>query len=211
MKHFISYFLFISLFFSCNVFANSWTLKRESQGVRIYQQPSTFGHATTRGMMEVDSTIDAMLSIMRDNEACPKWLYACLTSHNVFTKSPSERLDYAVIKSPVFFANRDMYIYSISEYDKSTQTVTIKNSGHENYDKGQANRVRIKSIQAFWQFKKISPNKISVLYQISSDPQIIRSSYLDLYIAESVFQTLINLSHTAKQAPYAQAKIDELN
>lgn len=210
MKYLIACLFSTIPFFLLDAAPQSWTLQRESQGVRIYQQPTTSGHAITRGMKEMNSSIDAVLSLMRDSSACHRWLDACLLNQTIRTESPSKRLDYAVINSPLFFSDRDMYVYSVTEYDKSTQTLTIKNSGRENYDEGQPNRIRIKSIQAFWQLKKISPTKISVLYQISSNPQILRSSYLDDYVADSVFRTLLNLEKVSKQAPYAHIKVDEL-
>lgn len=210
MKYLTACLLFTIPFFLLDAAPQKWTLQRDLQRVQIYQQPSTSGHAITRGIMEMNSSIGAVLSLMRDSKACHRWLDACLLNQTIQSDSPSERLDYAVIDSPLFFSDRDMYVYSITEYDKATQTLTIKNSGRENYDEGQPNRVRIKSIQAFWQLKKISPTKISVLYQISSNPQIIRSTYLDHYVADSVFRTLINLDKVSKQAPYALIKVDEL-
>ena len=209
MKYIISLLVFSISLFSLHADSTSWTLKRESQGIRIYQQPASPGHAITRGMMEMDSSIDAVLSVMRDNKACPRWLYACRSNKTISSESGSGRLDYTVIDSPLLFADRDMYVYSTSEYDKANQTLTIRNSGRENYDKGQPNRVRIKSIQVFWQLKKISPNKISVLYQVSSNPQLMKSSFLDNHVVASVFQTLHNLEKVSQQAPYSQAKLPE--
>ena len=210
-KYTISLLIFSISFFSLHGESSSWILKRESQGVRIYQQPASPGHAITRGMIEMESSIDAVLSVMRDNKACSRWLYACRSSQTISSEpGGSERLDYTIIDSPLLFADRDMYVYSTSEYDKTNQTLTIRNSGRENYDKGQPNRVRIKSIQVFWQLKKIAPNKISVLYQVSSNPQLMKSSFLDNHVVESVFHTLRNLEKVSQQAPYSQAKIPEL-
>lgn len=210
MKYSIALLVFCMTLFSLHADTPRWVLKRESQGLRIYQQPASVGHAITRGMMEMDSSIDAVFSVMRDSKACSRWLYACQFSQTIRAESASKRLSYAVINSPLFFADRDMYVYSFSEYDRATQTLTIRNSGREHYDQGQPNRVRITSIQAFWQLKKIAPNKISVLHQISSNPQLMKSSLLDSFVAESVFQTLRNLEKLSQQAPYALAKIPEL-
>lgn len=210
MKYVISLLVFSIPLCSLHADTQKWMLKRESQGIRIYQQPASSGHAITRGMMEMESSIDAVLSVMRDSKACIRWLYACKSNRTISVESPSKRLDYTVIDSPFLYADRDMYVYSTSEYNKNTQTLTIRNSGRENYDTGQPNRVRIKSIQAFWQLKKISPNKISVIYQLSSNPQLMKSSFLDNHVAESVFHTLRNLEKVSQQAPYSLAKLPGL-
>lgn len=210
MKYFFS-FVLLNIICSPLLADNNWTLKRKSQGISIYQQPSSPGHDITRGMIEMDTSLDAILSLMRDSKACPLWLHSCKSNRTIRTDSPTERLDYTIIKSPLFFADRDMYVYTSSEFDKSTQTLTIRNVGRENYDKGQANLVRVKSIQAFWQLKQISPEKISVLYQVSSNPQLMKTPFLDSHAADSVFYTLRNLKRVSQHPPYKDAKIAELH
>lgn len=210
MKYLIPVILLNLSFFSAYGKDSDWALVQDSQGIRIYQQPSSSGHAITRGMMNMDTSIDAVLSVMRDNKACARWLFACRSNQTIHTESDNERLDYTVIDSPFVYSDRDMYVYSTGDYNKVTQTFTIRSSGRENYDKGQPNRVRIKSIQVFWRLKKISLNKISVLYQVSSDPQLVKSSFLDNHVAKSVFITLRNLEIVSQQAPYKYTKLPEL-
>ncbi len=159
----------------------------------------------------MQTSLGAVLSLMRDSKACSRWLHSCKYNQTIRHDAPSKRLDYTVVDSPLWFADRDMYVYSTSEYDKVTKTLTIRNSGRENFDKGQPNRVRIKSIQVFWQLKQIAPDKISVLYQLSSSPQLANSSFLDAYVVESVFQTLRNLGRVSKEPPYRNAHITELS
>lgn len=210
MKSFLVCLLLSLSFSAIHASPSKWTLKQDMQGIRIYQQPSSQGHAITRGMTEMQTSLDSILSLMRDSNACSRWLHSCKSNQIIRQDSPLKRLDYTVVDSPFWFADRDMYIYSTSEYDKGTKTLTIRNSGRENFDKGQPNRVRIKSIQGFWQLKQISPDKISVLYQLSSNPQLVNSSFLDAYVAESVFYTLRNLNSVSKTPPYKNAMLPEL-
>lgn len=211
MKYYFTLLLLISFGISpAQADTQNWTLKRDLQGVRIFQQPSSPGHDITRGMTEMDTSMDAILSLMRDGKACKRWLNSCKSNRTVKVDSPTQRLDYTVLDAPFLFKDRDMYIYSVSTFDKATKTLTIRNSGREDYDKGQPNRVRVKSLQAFWQFKQIAPGKISALYQVSSNPQLMKSSFLDNHVIDSVFNTLKNLERISKQAPYKHAKLAEL-
>lgn len=211
MKHLIVFLLLNTLSLTLHADTNKWTLKRDVQGVRIYQQPSSPGHDITRGMTEMNTSLDAVLSLMRDSKACPRWLYSCKSNRTIRSDTPAKRLDYTIVKSPLFFADRDMYVYSSSQFDKASKTLTIRNAGRENYDKGQPNLVRVKSIQAFWQLKQIAPGRISVLYQLSSNPQLMKTSFLDSHVVDSVFHTLRNLERVSQQAPYKHAKLPELH
>jgi len=208
-KLFLTFLLIVS--FTSSAQAQEWSLRRDHQGIQIYQQPAKIGHAVTRGIAQMDSSIDSVLSMMRDSNACRKWLHACRFNQLIESKSPSERLDYTVIDSPYLFADRDMYVYSKSTYNARTKTLIIRVSGRENYDQGKANRVRIKSIKAFWQIKQIRAGSVSVLYQISSDPQQAPGKFLDEYMANSVLITLRNIRAISAKAPYEDVRLPELH
>lgn len=189
---------------------DTWQLQRKGAGIQVSQQATHTGLVITRGSLEVNSSISALVALMRDNSACRRWLHACRQSRLITTMGTNKRLDYTVVDSPYLYADRDMYVYSEFKYNRTTKTVTVTMSGRAAYDKGQAGRVRIKDLQGFWRLQKLSDNKTAMLYQIYSNPQLAPSKYLNNYLVGSVFQTLTNLSRVSKEAKYRNAHVAEL-
>lgn len=187
------FIILFSLSLLTNARTTTWTLYQDSAGIRIYQQATSSGYAITRGTMEMQTSLKTLLAIMKDRSTCQQWLFSCKEGYLVKQYNLQQRLDYTVIDSPLWFADRDMYTFSSSHIDHQNKTVIIKLSGRENHDKGQEKRVRLKNLQGLWNLQQYTPNKVRVLYQIYANPQLMPSPLLDAYVAHSVFQTLKNL------------------
>lgn len=186
--------LILLLYFTTGLAADQqWTLQREAAGIRIHQKPTATGYALTRGELMIKAPISAVVTVMDDRTTCPRWVYACKQGRLVRQYNKTQRLDYTVIDSPLWFADRDMYLHSTASFNQQTKTLTIRLSGREQHDQGQAGRVRIKAMHGLWQLQEKSPNVTRVMYQIHGNPQLPASTVLDAYMVESVFNTLQNL------------------
>lgn len=188
-------FFLIPICYACT---NEWDLRRDEAGIQIYQQSTASGYAITRSITEMETTLNTLVTLMSDRSTCQQWVYACKEGRLIKQINAEERLDYMVVDTPLLFADRDMYIHTIKHFDPQSKTVEIRLNGKEDYDKGQPNRVRIKSIEGFWRIQQITPNKVKVVYQIYSNPQVFASVFLDAYIVESAFQTLSSLEKLVK-------------
>lgn len=190
---------------ACHAQPAEWALRRNDAGIMIYQQANASGYAVTKGETEIPASLDALLTLMRDTSACPLWVFACKEERVVRQYSLEQRLEYAVIDSPLWFADRDMYIHSTARFDRQSKTFAVSFKGEENYDKGQAGRVRILDLWGSWRLQQLAPGKTHLSYQLHGNPQLPASSLLDMYMVESVFQTLSNLSQLMQQDQYRHA------
>lgn len=186
----------------CHAQSDAWKLRRDEAGIAIYQQANASGYAVTRGETEIPASLDALLTLMRDTSACPLWVFACKEEKVVRQYNLKQRLEYAVIDSPLWFADRDMYVYSRASFDHSSRTFSLSFQGQENYDNGQAGRVRIRDLWGSWRLQQLAPDKTQLSYQLHGNPQLPASSLLDMYMVESVFQTLSNLRRLMQQDVY---------
>jgi hypothetical protein len=173
---------------------DKWRLRQDSDAIRIYQQATESGYAITRGMMEMQTSLHVLLDIMKDSSTCRHWLFACKESHRVKQYNAKQRLDYTVIDSPLWFADRDMYIHSTTSFEPTSKTLVIQLSGREHHDKGKAGRVRLQNLRGLWRLQQSAPNTVRVLYQIYANPQLMPSALLDAYVVHSVFETLKSLN-----------------
>jgi hypothetical protein len=211
---FTTLYLIIGLLFLlptfCRANTETWELRQEKNGIRIDQQATKSGYAITRGIMEMKTSVEALLMLMRDRSTCRHWVFACKEGRLIEQYNPEQRLDYTVIDSPLWFADRDMYIHTSTQFDSKAKTVVIQLSGRENHDKGKVGRVRLKNLQGLWHLQQTAPDKVKVLYQIYSNPQLMASPLLDAYMVNSVFHTLKNMDKVIQEVRYRQGKIPEL-
>lgn len=177
-----------------------WVLQRHVNGIQIHQLPTSSGYPITRGTLLMQTAQEKLLNIMRDRSTCTHWVFACRFGTLIKSDTPLARLDYTVIDSPLWFADRDMYLYSTTQINDKTNTVTIRLSSQEHHDSGKAGRVRIKNIYGYWLIQKINTTQLNVTYQIHVNPQLPPSTLLNSYMAESAFHTLNNLRVLAEAA-----------
>jgi hypothetical protein len=52
----------------------------------------------------------------------------------------------------------------------------------------------VKNLQGLWRLQQMTADKVSVFYQIYTNPQLMPSAQLDTYMVQSVFETLKNLN-----------------
>lgn len=197
----------LSIVPNCYANENSWSLKRDAAGIRINQQATPSGYPLTRGevVISVDPTV--LIAAMADRKNCSRWVYACKQGWVVSQYNQTQRLDYTFIDSPLWFADRDMYIYSEASLNRPSKTITIRLSGRENHDKVVPGRVRIRNFYGLWHLRQTAENTSSVTYQVHGNPQLPASALLDGYMVESVFQTLDKLRQVARDPAYKKAAI----
>lgn len=210
MKNYALLFMLLLFCAAAQANNNPWQLKKQQNGISVSQQMTDSGYPITRGSLNVDSSADAIITVIRDNSICQRWLFSCRQSKLIQQITPTTRLDYAVIDSPFLYADRDLYTFTEFSYNRATQTAVIKMSGRETHDKGQPGRVRIKDLQGYWSMKKISANRTALTYQMYSNPQLMASGFLNSHLVDSVFHTLKNLAAVAKEAKFKNAKVAEL-
>lgn len=190
----------------------AWQLKRDAQGMQIYQKPTDSGYAITRGEVEVNSSIDALVAVIDDRTNCSQWLHACIRGHVKQQETHKiERIDYTVIDAPLWLKDRDMYTQSRGRYNPQTQTFTIQFRGLDDYGQQDPERVRIQQLYGSWVFKRLAPQRTHISYEVHGNPQLPWSSLIDLFIVDSIAHSLSHLNRLAQQTPYKNSYLPYLH
>jgi hypothetical protein len=187
----------------------NWVVKKNEAGVQVQQQQSGSPHETTKGVVEVEATLDALAALLKDISACPRWVHDCKEGRLVETISPAERITYTVIYLPFPLQDRDMYIDSVIRYQRKAGTIVISLMGRENYAPPQPGRTRVLDLRGSWVFQQASPGHVRVNYQIQANPQAPFNGPTNDHMVESVFNTLQNLREVVKDDKYRDAKFSE--
>lgn len=187
----------------------SWVVRQNEDGIRIEQQQTGSPHETTRGVVEVGATLEALAALLKDIEACPRWVHGCKEGRLVKTISPARRIAYSVLDTPFPLQDRDMYVESVVRYNRKSGTLVIILTGRENYAPEQPGRTRVLGLHGSWVFQQISPGHVRVTYQIQANPQAPFNGPSNDHLAESVFNTLQNLRKVVQEPQYRDANFSE--
>lgn len=186
-----------------------WVVKKEQGGIQVSQQQTGADNKVTRGQMKIAATVEAVAALLDDIEACPRWVHNCLEAKRIETPDQAHRLDYTVIKMPLLLQDRDMYIWSESRYNPTTQTLSVALTGKDNYDKGQKGRTRMLGLKGSWVIQQVTPKQAQVDYEIYVNPQVSLGDSANSHLVVSVFETLRKMREVVKNDKYRNATFSD--
>lgn len=198
------------LLLAAPVLADSgWATKYDQDGILVQQQQTGSPHETTRGVVELEATLDALAAVLGDVSACPRWIHGCKQSQAVKTITPARRIVYTVLDAPFPLEDRDMYVESVVRYRRSANTLVVNLTGRETYAPEQAGRTRILGLRGAWVFQQTESGKVQVRYQIQADPQAPFDGPSNDHMAESAFKTLQGLRKLVQEPQYRDKQFTE--
>lgn len=208
MKIFLSLFCQL-LILGVPAYADSpWVLKKDADSIQVQQQNGD--KAFTKGVMTVDATPEALIAVLRDAPACPRWVFGCKQGELMETVNPAERINYTVLSSPFPLEDRDIYMHSLTRYQRKTNTLSVILTGREKYAPEQQGRTRVLDLRGSWVFQQLDDGKVRVTYQIYSNPQVaLGGSVVSEHMVKSVFGTLQGLRKLVKEPKYRDKRFTE--
>ncbi len=208
MHIFIRIFCLLLILFAPVYADGQWVLKKEESGIQVQQQNGD--KAVTKGVMLVDATPDALIAVLRDAPACPRWVFGCKQGKLVETISPAERINYTLLSSPFPLEDRDIYMHSLTRYQRKNNTITVTLTGREKYAPEQEGRTRVLDLRGYWAFQQLNDGTVRVTYQLYSNPQVaLGVSAVNEHMVKSVFGTLQGLRKLAKEPQYHDKQFTE--
>nr|HPQ97086.1 hypothetical protein [Thiolinea sp.] len=87
-----------------------------------------------------------------------------------------------------------------------SKVVTVRMSGMENYDTGQADRVRIRDMNGSWVLQPVAGDKTRVTWQIYYNPGLSEPEVANTYLSTTVFNTLTRLRQAVQVPKYRNAR-----
>ena len=202
-----NYFLLtLALIFSVPLFGakNDWYLEKEEHNIEVFVA-KTEGSAVKsfRGVVNVESSLKSVLSVIGDASSYPRWLHNCKSATTIKRVSENEVFNHIVTDMPWPVADRDSVVHSIKTQNNLTGQVSIKMiSKPELLDK-LPKAVRITDMQGLWELTPLENGQLKILYQMSIDPGgSIPKWLVNSMVIDIPFHTLNNLRRMAKEPQY---------
>jgi len=124
--------------------AGDWTLERDNNGVQVYSRPVAGSDLNAvRGVTTVQSSMNRLVTILRDPELRPRWDKLCGESYLYNSVSDKEELVYVHTKMPWPVSDRDMLLRTMWEQDPNTLVVTMTGTATQDIMPERSGRVRV--------------------------------------------------------------------
>lgn len=188
-------FIFISVFFVLNSFSQEWTLKKESDGVKIYTRDVKGSSIQEfRGEVVAKSNLSTILSVIDNIADYPKWMYKCSYAERLKKINESSGYSYSVLDQSWPVTDRDACTFYSVTQDSITMVVTISIKGVSNYIPVKSDKVRMPSIKGFWQLIPLSKGVTKIVYQIHSEAGgDIPAAVVNMFVTDTPYYNLLNL------------------
>jgi hypothetical protein len=193
----------IALLTSGPVQAEDWQLKSDRDGIRIYHQhrQARDKQLHTLGMLRVKASPQAVLALIKDLDACPRWIYGCLSARRL-----PDGLIHMVFAGPLWFKDRDIVFSSRLTYLKSTNQwyLAVENQPHQHPNPDKAVR-RLRHFSTSWLLTPVNPEETHVSHQLYMDPELGIKAGVNKYNRSSTRQTLQAMRELLAEPVYQQA------
>jgi len=192
---------------------SEWELKSDEDDIYAYTRNiENTKILEYRIEAKIEGSVPAAVNLMRNLDLYEK-LFPDTKDHKIIhQESENEFHMYLTIDTPFPAKDRDGTYHNIitinPEYSKARIEIKISDKG----DHIKTNKIRLKDCYGFWEFTKISNNKIGIVHQFYADPEgVVPKWLINKMIVNNPIKSLQNmkkliLKYGSKNP--AQLKID---
>jgi len=183
---------------------DNWKLARDQEGVKVYLRSA--GSMETKevlGISRVPASLGALVSLVKDPEYHPNWIYANKQARFLKIISDFEWIYYNISEAPWPVRNRDLITRVKLEQDPNSYAVSIDSEGLPDYIPANKNLVRIARLKSSWVFTPKSNGIVDIRFELSIDlGGDIPAWLINLAIDKGPFNTIRNLKKAVKTDRY---------
>lgn len=187
--------VFLSLLLCFPAFGQSWELKLDKEGIRVYTRAvAASAIKEFKGEVTVKSNMSSLLAVIDSIVEYPKWMYECTYAERVKKINRESGYTYTVIHSPWPLSDRDLYTYYKVSQDTSSLVITVAMNGVKDYRPVKKDIVRIPAMKGFWQLVPLGKGITRVVYQVHCESGgSVPASIVNAYITDTPYYNLLNL------------------
>jgi len=168
---FLSVISFSILFFSCGLFAQTWTLAKEKDGVKVFTRTENNSPwKSFRGEVTFRGTVEKVSSMLGNNKNFDWWDKA-VTDVKVLDFKENRFVQYYMIyELPWPLTNRDIVTETIITDDMLTGIRIYEAKPLPGKIPEKPNLVRVKSYRQVWTVQPQDKGNVRVIFEGSLDP-----------------------------------------
>ena len=199
-------FLFV---FDQSIYAHSWSLSKESDGVRAYtRKVDNSNFKEYKVEMELEATLTSIVAVLMSVQDLPQWVDRTAEASVLKDMGPTESITRVVSLSPFPLKNRETISYGKLRQDATSKIVTLTSEGRPDFLPADARYERVKYLRSQWILTPKTNGKIEVIMIGHADPGgIIPAVLANQFVVMIPFNTVKNLRSQVKKEKYQKIKL----
>jgi ribosome-associated toxin RatA of RatAB toxin-antitoxin module len=180
---------------------DQWTLKKDSDGVKVYSTPSAGEDLIVyKGVTEINAPIEVVTEVVRDIPSYTQWYWQCKEARILKSDQGKRTIVFYFVTHPGWpVSDRDFIVYNTQVGDpKSGEVSFALGNITEDIVPLQEGIVRLKHVSGGWNLKKIDKNKTAVTLLIKTEPGgSVPKAVANMVMGDTPFNTLKELKRMA--------------
>lgn len=158
------------LFFLLTIAQESWKLKVDEEGIKIYTRPSADSKIkAVKVLCTADASLSEMAAVLLDISSQDEWFYHT-KSTILLQVSPTEFYYYTELDFPFPFSNRDFVEHIKLNQNPLTKTLTMSVLNLPDYMPIKKDKVRVLQSNCGWIISPIDDCTIRIEFTLFADP-----------------------------------------
>ncbi len=185
-----------------------WKEKKNKNGI-IISTSSVEGSAfkAVRGEMIVKASVEALVALVEDMEACPDWAAMCKESRVEKRVSEKESFAYVYNDIPFPVTDRDVYTHVVWSKNSKTKRVTMTSTAAEG-GTAKTKAVRIENAVSQWHFTPKEDGTTFVENFAHIDPNGPTPAWItNLMLVDSPYKSMNKMRSIVESGGYADTKV----
>lgn len=195
-----------------------WKMVRDEDGIQIYLKSFWADDVKSfRGIIHINSSVDSLLAVILDIDACTDWIHRCKKPLLLSKISFSETYHYQVHQLPFPAQNREFIFHSKVSRSPKTGSVNIHMKAVPEFCQHNhkqcslipnASLIRVKHSHGHYQLDPIGKNITRVIWTHHTDPEGHLPTWLiNSLVKEMPFRTLQGLRKKVLNHKYQKARL----
>ncbi|VAX28375.1 hypothetical protein MNBD_NITROSPIRAE01-568 [hydrothermal vent metagenome] len=202
-----AFFLSLPLFPTTSFAEDTWTLKKDENGIKVYYRERADGYTEFRGITIIRSSLSSFVALFQDLKTMPTWVDRTISAVNLKQVSDTEAYVHIINDMPWPFKDREVVIHTIIEQDPLNLSVNIRGTDDKNQVPLKSDYVRTHKVKSHWLFSPLQDGTVEVLFQGYGDAGGNMSSkllhwFVNLALWESPYNTLQGMRAIIHQEKY---------
>lgn len=198
-------FILLSLFWTSTALAMEWKPRLDKDDVLVEsRKPEGAKYEEFRASTEVEVSVAGALALLRDTNACVKWVFRCKESRTLEEPSATERTFYQVTSLPFPAKSRDVIFHAEIAYNDDQSVLVSMTAKPLAID--ETKHVRIRDANGTYLLEPLSESRTRVTWQQYVDPAGALPSWLvNGMLTDLPFESLSAFRELVKEQPYASS------
>lgn len=191
-------------------FGDGWEFIKEKDNIKVWTKPaenSSFKRVLIKSSF--NATLSTMVSIGRDVDSYPMWVFRNIGSTLVKTESKQSLIYHSVSDMPWPMDDRDAVVRNKVWQDPDTKKVFIDSKMVQNHPFKEEGVVRAKEYHAQWVLTPLENNQVEVVLCVFAEPGGSIPAWLaNLFLDKGPIETFLSIRRLSKIEPYKSATFD---